>query len=321
MTEIVLITGVTGFIGSHLAKELVEKNYEVYGIARYAVSRNKELIKEFLKDVTLLTADITDFHAIQNIFKSINPDYVLHTAALTPVRLSFERPFENIQSNIIGTMNIAHAMLGLSDYETRKLIAASTAEVYGLQKINPIPEDVQLNPTSPYAVSKAAADMYIRMMCHIFGLNAIILRPTNTYGRKFETGFLVEYLITEMLKGNKVYVGAPDSIRDYMYVTDHVEAYKKAMESKISGEVFNVAPGFGITNKELAFKIAELIGFDKNNIVLGSYPPGYPFRPIVSDQPYIVLDSRKIKEKLGWEAKVSLEEGLKKTIEYWKNKL
>lgn len=321
MTQTVLLTGVTGFIGSHLAEELVKRGFDVFGITRHVASRNHEIMKTLLKGVTVLTADITDLHAIENIFKNVNPDFVLHTAAMTPVRLSFERPFENAQTNFIGTMNISHATMNLPDYKTKKLIVASTAEVYGLQKVSPIPEEVQLNPTSPYAVSKMAADAYIRMTSHVFGLNAIILRPTNTYGRKFEKGFIVEYLITEMLENRKVYVGAPDSVRDYMYVTDHVDAYIKAMETKgFFGEVFNVGSGFGVTNRDLALKIAELVGFDDVNIVWGSYPSGYPFRPLASDQPNVVLDSKKIKERLGWEAKVGLEEGLKKTIKYWSDK-
>lgn len=102
-------------------------------------------------------------------------------------------------------MNIAHALLNLPDYRTRKLIMASTAEVYGLQPNLPINENAPLQPTSPYAVSKAASDMYVRMLCTSFGLNAVILRPTNTYGRKFDTSFIIEYLVTEMLKKQSLY--------------------------------------------------------------------------------------------------------------------
>lgn len=89
----VLITGVTGFIGNHLAKELVKGGYEVYGIIRHSAARDKKVIKE-LDNTVILTADITDFHSISNVMKNIMPDFILHTAALTPVRLSFERPFE-----------------------------------------------------------------------------------------------------------------------------------------------------------------------------------------------------------------------------------
>jgi len=164
--------------------------------------------------------------------------------------------------------------------------------------------------------------MYIRMMIKSFNLNATIMRCVNTYGRKHSTGFIIEYLVTKMLKGNKIYIGAPDSIRDYMYVDDHVNAYITAMESpKARGEVFNAATGVATKNSDLAFKIAEKIGFDKNNIVLGSYPPDYPHRPLASDQPYLVLDATKIKTLLDWKVTTPLDVGLEKTIEFWSKKI
>jgi GDP-mannose 4,6-dehydratase len=314
-----LITGMLGFIGSHLAEKLVDDGYEVYGVVRRVANRNLEVIKKVLKDVTLVSGDITDFLSIRNALKTVNPDVVFHLAALTPVRDSFERPFEYQQANLLGTMNVAHAMLELPDPQTRKLVAASTAEVYGLQEKKPLKETLALKPTSPYAVSKAAADLYLQMMFHTYDLNGTIMRPANTYGRKFDTSFIVEYLVTQMLKGEKVYIGAPDSIRDYMYVDDHVNAYTLASKNdKAKGQVYNVGTGVGISNKELAEMIAQKIGFDKKRITFGSYPPGYPYRPPISDQPSIVLNSAKIKKELNWAPKVSLSEGIDKAISYFK---
>lgn len=316
----VLVTGILGFIGSHLAEKLVDGGYQVYGIVRRVANRSLEVIKEILKDVTLVTGDITDYASIRNALKTVDPDIVIHLAALTPVRDSFERPFEYQQANLLGTMNVAHAMLELPDPQTRKLIAASTAEVYGLQEREPLKETLTLRPTSPYAVSKAAADLYLQMMFHTYSLNGTILRPANTYGRKFDTSFIIEYLVTEMLKGEKVYVGAPNSVRDYTYVDDHVNAYLLAIKSaKAKGQVYNVGTGVGISNKELAEIVAEKIGYDKR-IVFGSYPPGYPYRPPISDQPYIVLDSTKIKKELDWAPKVPLSEGIAKVISYFKSR-
>lgn len=314
-----LITGMLGFIGSHLAEKLVDDGYKVYGVVRRVANRNLEVIQKVLKDVTLVSGDITDFLSIRNALKTVNPDVVFHLAALTPVRDSFERPFEYQQANLLGTMNVAHAMLELPDPQTRKLVAASTAEVYGLQEKKPLKETLALKPTSPYAVSKAAADLYLQMMFHTYDLNGTIMRPANTYGRKFDISFIVEYLVTQMLKGEKVYIGAPDSIRDYMYVDDHVNAYMLASKNdKAKGQVYNVGTGVGISNKELAEMIAQKIGFDKKRITFGSYPPGYPYRPPISDQPSIVLNSAKIKKELNWVSKVSLSEGIDKAISYFK---
>lgn len=321
MSEKVLITGITGFIGSHLAEKLLKRKYEVYGIVRYATSRDLVPIKNILEDIVLLTADITDYKSFLMALETANPNFIIHLAALTPVRYSFEHPFEFEKTNFVGTMNVAHAILELPDPKTRKLVAASTAEVYGLQEKKPFKEDLPLNPASPYAAMKVAADAYLRMMARSYDLNVAILRASNTYGRKHDKGFIVEYLITEMLKGNKIYIGAPESVRDYMYVTDHVNAYIAAMEKETqAGEVFNVGTGIPTNNRELAIKIANELNFDQGKIIFGAYPPGYPWRPFASDQPYIVLDSTKIKSRLGWDVTVPLDEGLKKAIEHWRNK-
>lgn len=318
----VLITGILGFIGSHLAEALVDEGHEVYGIVRRVANRNLEIIREVIENVTLVTGDITDFASMRNAFKTVNPDLVIHLAALSPVRDSFERPFEYQQANLLGTMNVAHVMLGLPDPETRRLIAASTAEVYGLQGNEPLKESLALKPSSPYAVSKAAADLYLQMMFHSYNLKGTVLRPANSYGRKFDTSFMVEYLVTQMLKGEKVYVGAPDSIRDYMYVGDHVKAYMLVANSdKAVGQVFNVGTGVGTSNRELALKVAEKTGFNRKNIVFGSYPPGYPYRPSISDQPSIVLDSARIRKEMGWSPRVSLGEGIPKVISYFKKRI
>jgi len=317
----VLITGISGFIGSHLAEKLVSEGHEVYGVIRRVANRDLEVLKKILKDIVLVSGDVTDYVSIRNALKTTKASFIIHLAALTPVRDSFERPFEYQQTNFLGTMNLAHAMLELPDPQTRKLIAASTAEVYGLQEKKPLTEELVLKPTSPYAVSKAAADLYLQMMFQTYGLNGVILRPANTYGRKFDKSFMVEYLVTHMLKKEKVYIGAPNSVRDYVYVDDHVNAYLLAMEKEeAKGQIFNVGTGVGTNNKELAEKIAEKIGYDKSKIVLGSYPPGYPYRPLISDQPYIVLDATKIKTKLGWRPAVSLSKGLDKVISYFQGR-
>lgn len=318
----VAITGVTGFIGSHLAKRLVDLGYSVYGIVRACASRSLEPVKGILNDITLLTADITDFMSISQALRTADPDYICHVAALTPVRLSFERPFSYEKANYLGTMNVVHAMIKLPDYKERKLIAASTAEVYGFHTGGePLTEDAPFKPSSPYAVSKAAADIYLRMAAPVYGLNAVVLRPANSYGRKFETGFIIEYLITSMLKGEKIYIGAPESIRQYIYVDDHVNAYILAMEKGRKGQAYNIGGGRGVKNRDLAEKIVEKIGYDKDKIVFGAYPPGYPLRPVVSDQPYIILESTRAKQELNWSPQVDLDKGLERTIEYWKSKL
>jgi nucleoside-diphosphate-sugar epimerase len=125
-----------------------------------------------------------------------------------------------------------------------------------------------------------------------------------------------------MLRGERAYVGAPDSVRDYMHVTDHVNAYVLAAEKQTSsGEVYNVGSGKGISNRDLALLIASSISYDEDKITFGSYPRGYPLRPMGGEQPYIVLDSKKIAKDLGWKATIDLQRGIKDTITHWKNQL
>jgi nucleoside-diphosphate-sugar epimerase len=269
-----------------------------------------------------MTCDLTNYASVTNSLRSLDPDIIFHLAALSPVRYSFEHPFQYQETNLIATINLVHSILEMRDFKRRRLIAASTAEVYGLQDRNPFKETLPLNPTSPYAVSKAAMDMYLRMASSAYSLNCTVLRPTNSYGRKFETGFIVEYLVTTMLKRDRAYVGAPNSIRDYMHVSDHVNAYLLAAEKEtVTGEVYNAGSGRGISNRDLALLVAKIIGQDAEKITFGSYPPGYPMRPMPSEQPYIVLDSGKITRALGWKATIDLETGIKDTIAYWKKQV
>jgi len=314
-----LVTGVTGFVGSRLAARLIEKGYDVFGLVRPCASRDLKPIEPIQDDLTLISGDLTNLSSVANVLRNSNPDIVFHLGALSPVRYSFEHPFQYQDVNFVGTMNIAHSLMELSDSKKRRLLTASTAEVYGIQAERPFREDMPLEPSSPYAVSKAAMDMYLRMAARVFGLNCVIMRPANSYGRRYEKNFLVEYLITSMLSEHRVYVGAPDSIRDYIHIEDHVEAYTRVAEKECApGEVFNIGSGRGISNRQLALMCSDFLHFDPKNIEFGAYPPGYPMRPLASDQPYIVLDSAKARKTVGWSCRIQLEQGLRMVADFWR---
>ena len=316
-----LITGMTGFIGGNLTRKLLEEGHEVSGFIQPVIGRDFRAIKDIKDNLDLVTCDIRDYSSVRDALKKIEPEVVFHLASLSPVRMSFEHPLEFQDTNFIGTVNIAESLNDLYGPDKTRLIAASTAEVYGIQPENkPFTEDLKLEPSSPYAVSKGALDMYLRMLNKVYDFNTVILRNSNTFGREYDKSFFTEYLITEMLKGNEIYIGAPNSIRDYMYVNDHVNSYLLAMKTpEAKGHVFNIGGGKGYTNKEWTLKIADLLNFPQEKIHFGEYPPAYPYRPLASDQPYLVLDASKAKRILGWEQTVSSEEGLRKTIEYWKS--
>ena len=309
----VFLTGITGFVGPILAKEFVEKGYNVYGLVRHSPYRDLESLSSILDKICLIEGDIRDYHSVASAIRSSLPEIVIHLAALTPVRLSFVDPFQFIRVNFEGTANVVHATV--ENVPEARLIHASTGEVYGwLPKDVPVKEDATLLPVCPYGVAKVAADHYVQMAMKLYGLRATVLRFFNTYGRR-EKGFFVEYVISTMLKGDTVYVGLPHAVRDYMWIDDHVKSYKLSIEKQAAiGQVFNVCPGNPISNIDLAKKIAKITGF-RGKIVEGRYPPRYPRRPAIMDPTYIVGDSTKIRKVLGWKPSVSLDEGLKKTVD------
>jgi len=312
----ILVTGITGFIGSRLASKLVDHGDNVFGLVRHSSERELKRLENIVSRVHLIEGDLVRYHSVLSAVEASDPNIIFHLGALTPVRLSFDDPYPYIGINFDGTVNLVHAILKQSP--NSRLIAASTAEVYGWQPSSkPIAEDALLKPASPYAVTKAAADQYIQMANRIYHLRGTILRPINSYGRIWESGFYTEYLISKMLKGETCYVGAPDSIRDYMYADDHVDAYLDvARTEKSVGGLYNVSPGNPITNVELAKKLSSITGF-KGKIIFGSYPPGYPQRPQSQDPPYLVLDNAGIEREVGWRPKYSLDEGLKRAVELW----
>ncbi len=319
----VLITGITGFIGANLAHRLLEQGHEVFGIVQHVVGRDLSALERILDRITLITCDIRDFHSVRRVIKKAQPEMIFHLAALSPVRLSFENPFSFQDVNYIGTLNIAESLLELYGPEKVRLIVASTAEVYGIQEYNrPFTEDLRLEPSSPYAVSKAAMDMYARMLHKVYNFNVVIMRTSNTFGRNYDKSFFTEYIITEMLSGKDIFIGAPNSVRDYIYVDDHVNAYVLAMSvPEAKGQVFNISGGRGYTNREWVSKIAEELKFPMGKLHFGEYPPKYPHRPLASDQPYLSLDASKAKRILGWRQTVTPEDGLRKAIVYWREKM
>lgn len=314
----VLVTGITGFIGSRLASRLVEEGHKVNGLVRHSSERSLSRLNTILPQIHLMEGDLASYHSVLSAVEASEPEIVFHLGAMTPVRLSFEDPYPYIGINFDGTVNLVHSIL--KEAPNARLIAASTAEVYGWQKGDkPIAESALLNPASPYAVTKAAADQYVQMANKIYHLKGTVLRPINSYGRTGEAGFYAEYLISKMLSGETCYVGAPDSVRDYMFSEDHVNAYVgTAKTAKSIGGVYNVSPGNPVTNADLAKRLSTMIGF-KGKVVFGSYPPGYPLRPQDQDPKYLVLDNAKITKEVGWHPMYSLDDGLRHAIDMWKS--
>ena len=312
--EKVLVTGATGFIGKELVPKLVGKGYETHILERYVTGRYSFDKKD---KVVMHHATLTDFSAIREIIKDVQPDYVVHLAAISPVSFSYDHFIEVTEANYLGSINLAEACYREVPH-FKQLIASGTSEEYGMtltDKNKKLAEDSVLHPNSPYAVAKVAMDFYLRYMHEAYGFPATVLRAFNTYGRKDNSHFFMERTIAQMLKGDKVYLGDKTAVRDWVYVDDHVDLYLKALGNKKAvGQVIQGCTGMGYTTEETAEMIAKITGFG-GEIVWNATPR----RPL--DAKILIGDNSKAKRLLGWEPQYTLEEGLKKTIDYWKKHL
>ncbi|MDE1767793.1 MAG: GDP-mannose 4,6-dehydratase [Candidatus Micrarchaeota archaeon] len=309
--EKILLTGATGFVGKELAIKLLEKKYEVHTLERYVTGRYS-----FEGDAKIINhhGSLTDYAAIKHIIKDVKPDFVLHLAAISPVSFSYDHYMEVTEANYLGTINLAEACFR-EVKNFKQFIFAGTSEEYGMSlqtTKDMLKEDSPLLPNSPYAIAKVAADIYLRYMHSAYGFPVTIMRPYNTYGRKDNSHFFIERTITQMLRGNKVYLGDRGTVRDWLYIDDHVNGYIKAIGNKKAvGEVVQLCTGKGYTTEETANIIARLTGF-KGDVVWNSTPK----RPL--DAKILIGDNSKAKRILGWEPKYDLESGLKMTIDYWR---
>ncbi|MCL5100613.1 MAG: GDP-mannose 4,6-dehydratase [Candidatus Marsarchaeota archaeon] len=308
--EKVLLTGATGFVGKILVKKLVEKGYEVHTLERYVTGRYS---LDAPQSVVRHYANLTDYPAVRHVVKEVQPEYCIHTAAVSAVSFSYDHYIEVSEANYLGTVNLAEACYRDVPH-FKQFLMAGTSEEYGMSLLTTdkkIVEDYELKPNSPYAVAKVAGDLYLRYMHMAYGFPYTTLRPFNTYGRVDNSHFFIERTITQMLKQDKVYLGDPDTVRDWVYVDDHVQGYLKALGNKKAiGQEIQLCTGKGYTTKETAELIAKLTGF-KGEIVWRATPP----RPL--DAKVLIGDNTKAKDLLNWEPKYNLEEGLKATIDYW----
>ena len=301
----VLVTGASGFIGGFLVQRLIEKGYDVFGLERYVTGR---YVMGAQRSITTFFADLRDYHAVRGVVRDVQPDKVVHLAALSAVSYSYEHPQDVAEVNFLGTLNLAEACLREVGHLNHFLFAG-TSEEYGNNGANPQFEDSPLCPNSPYSVSKVAADRYLMYMREAYHFPATVLRPFNTFGRKDNFHFVVERIIHQALTGNEIRLGDPTPVRDFLYVSDHVNAYLTCLENreKSIGQVFNFCTGKGVTIRELVETITKLTKF-KGKVVWDTIPR----RPL--DIQHLVGDASKAAKVLGWKPSFTLEEGLRKTV-------
>ena len=307
----VLVTGAGGFIGSHLTEHLVELGVNVKAFVRYN-SRNDwgllELLpKEKLNKIEVVMGDLKDADAVRQVVKGV--DIIFHLGSLIAIPYSYIHPRETIETNILGTLNV---LMAAKENGIEKLIHTSTSEVYGTARYVPIDEEHPLQGQSPYSASKIGADKIAESFYCAFDLPVAIIRPFNTYGPRQSARAVIPTIITQALTKEKIFLGSLHPTRDYTYIKDVVEGFIKVAESSKSvGEVINIGSNFEISIGDLANKIISLAG--KNAEIIAD--PAR-VRPQDSEVERLWCDNTKAKRLLGWEPKTSLDDGLKRTIEW-----
>jgi NAD dependent epimerase/dehydratase len=251
--------------------------------------------------------DLRDSESVREAMKDI--EIVFHLAALIAIPYSYIHPREVIETNVIGTLNVLNAA---RDYGVKKVIHTSTSEVYGTAQYVPIDEKHPLQGQSPYSASKIAADKIAESFYRSYELPIAIIRPFNTYGPRQSARAVIPTIITQALTGDKIFLGSLHPIRDFTYIEDVINGFIKMVEiDDIIGEVINLGSGFGISIGELAKIIITLMG--KNvEIVFDSRR----VRPPKSEVEKLIANNSKAVKLLHWEPKVSLDEGIKKTIKW-----
>jgi GDP-4-dehydro-6-deoxy-D-mannose reductase len=313
-----LITGITGFVGSHLAEFLLKNNYEVFGTIRWR-SRT-ENIDHIKNKLNLVECDIKDAYSVKKLIEIVKPDEIYHLAAQSFVPTSWHAPQETLTNNIIGTVNIFEAVR-LQKIDPKIQVAGSSEE-YGFVKPDevPIKETNPLRPMSPYAVSKVAQDLLGFQYQQSYGMKIIRTRAFNIIGPRSGDKIVTANFakqIAEIEKGLKepvLHVGNLEASRDFNDVRDVVRAYTLAIEKCKYGEVYNICTGADVKIKTTLDKLLSMTG---KKIEIKQDPSR--MRP--SDVMILKGDCTKFRKATGWKPEIPLDKSIKDILSYWRNKV
>ncbi len=315
----VLITGISGFAGSHLAEQLLDLESEVHGTIRRHAVPMYENIEHLRGNIILHEADITSAERILSIFEEIQPNAVFHLAAESFIPTSFREPVRVSHNNIVGTINMFEAARRFKT-GLESLQVACSSEQYGLvdPREVPVTEDLKKNPFRPrsvYAISKCATEQIAWLYHNSYGVPSVITRGFNHEGPRRGIQFVTSVIhrqIVEILnnKRDKFVIGNPNAIRDFTHVRDTVNAYIIVSEKKKFGEPFNVCSGKGVTIADYV-KIAKKI----YNLDVDVFVDPQRMRP--SEVPLLIGRNDKIFNETGWRPVRSIIDIIKEGVEYF----
>ena len=295
----ILITGGSGFIGKHLRKKLSD-----YGAITSIIDKNPQ----YTNSINTIKCDICDYKNLEKVIRDISPEIVFHLAANINRTSEFDIIRNMISVNLIGTLNLLEALKNISS--CRSIIVAGTSEEYGNNQV-PFKEYYKEDPISPYSFSKVSVSYLCKMLFNIYKLPIIILRPTLAYGPGQKETMFIPTLIKALLRNERFIMTPGEQTRDFVFIDDLVNAYVRAGVSEGHfGEIFNIGSGKAYKIKDIAYKIASFL--DKRDFLeIGARD--YRKSEIMS---YFV-DISKAKNCLNWAPKIEIDEGLKKTIEWY----
>ena len=301
----ILVTGGAGFIGSHVVDALIERGHEVAVVDDLSTGKREHVNPR----ARFYRLDIRDAQGLEEVFAAERPEIVNHQAARANVRESMEKPILYAEVNVIGSLNL----LELSrKYGVEKFIYASTGgAVYGEPEYLPADEAHPINPLDPYGASKHFVEHYLYLYGVNYGLRYTILRYPNVYGPRqdpYGEAGVVAIFTGQMLRGEQAVInGSGEQERDFVYVGDVVEANLLALD-RGDGGIYNLGWGFGTSVNEIFARLKEITGYEKE-AVHGPPKKGEVFK--------ICLDATKARRELGWLPRISLDEGLRMTVEYF----
>lgn len=310
----VLITGADGFIGSHLTEHCMAQKAKVRAFVYYN-SFNRwgwldTLPKGALDQCEVIAGDVRDFGCVLEACRDV--DIIFHLAALINIPYSYTSPESYIATNINGTMNILQAA---RICKVQRIVHTSTSEIYGSAQYVPIDEKHPVNPQSPYAATKSAADQLAISFYRSFDLPVTVLRPFNTFGPRQSARAVIPTIISQIAAGKKtIKLGHLHTTRDLNYVDNTVEAFLSlAQTNKGCGEVFNTGSGVETSIAEVAAIIQKIMG-----VKVRIESDRQRIRPAKSEVERLVCSHAKLEEATGWRPHVSLEQGLRRTCAWVK---
>jgi dTDP-glucose 4,6-dehydratase len=310
----VLVTGAGGFIASHLTERMVQEGAAVRGLVHYNALGSRGWLDEspLVDQVEVLAGDITDRDSVRRAMEDV--DVVFHLAALIAIPYSYRAPESYVRTNINGTLNVLQAA---RDLGTPRVVHTSTSEVYGSALYVPIDEKHPLQGQSPYSASKIGADKMAEAFYRSFDVQVATVRPFNTFGPRQSARAVIPTIITQCLKQGEVHLGSLTPTRDMNFVSNTVDGFVMAAQSQeVVGRTVNLGSGREISIGDLAALIARLTGID-----FEVESEADRLRPEKSEVNRLLADHSLATELMGWTPRVTLEEGLEKTIAWMRDNL